>query len=132
MKDLNLARAGLIQFDIRTTRKKTGIVLTKHVREGDQSITVIVEAGLIKVMGDASFYRADLPGKTPVNDGAWHRVRIEKDGPAVRAWVDGRVQGSINTLPTFQSDSSWMLNLHAPWGSTPFDAEIGNIWIVSK
>jgi hypothetical protein len=132
MADRNVTRSFLLQFEVRTTWTGKGILLTKRQVESDGSLTFeLGSGGGVNLYGDASFYKVLLRGETPVNDGAWHVIRVEKQGPTTRLFVDGMSQGTLETRAAFTSKSPWVIGWHGSWGKGAMDGEIRHVRIQS-
>jgi hypothetical protein len=127
-----VTRSFLLQFEVRTTWTGKGILLTKRQVESDGSLTFeLGSGGGVNLYGDASFYKVLLRGETPVNDGAWHVIRVEKQGPTTRLFVDGMSQGTLETRAAFTSKSPWVIGWHGSWGKGAMDGEIRHVRIQS-
>lgn len=133
MTDRNAGRELILEFEIKTMWSQDAVLLSKRHREDDAGITVSMRRdGTVVAAADASFYTVDVAGKTKVNDGKWHSIRVEKHGTIVKLFVDHEPQGEFATRMEFVSKSPWVLGWHGTWGRGALDAEFRDIDIESR
>jgi hypothetical protein len=116
-KEVNIGEVATIEFWVNTKGQDMPL-LTKRQSDNDQSITFYSKGVLADCIGDAPFYRVDIVGSEPIADGRWHHVAAVKRGKALSLMVDGRFQGTTETLESFKSASAWVLGDHPPWHRT--------------
>ncbi len=130
MANRNVGKQFLIQLEVNTTATG-GVLLTKRHLPGDGSLTLSLQGnGAVDVTGDGSFYRVDLNGKMPINDGIWHTITVQKNATMVTLLVDHRFDGTVSTLMEFASASTWKLGWHGAWNGGALDAQYRRVWIV--
>jgi hypothetical protein len=132
MADRNVTNSFLVEFELRTTWARHGILLTKRQAENDGSLTFELRAdGGVNLYGDASWYSVQLKGKSTVNDGQWHIIRVEKQGFLARLFIDGKLEGTLETRLAFKSKSPWVIGWHGVWNKGAMDGEIRHVRIQS-
>ncbi|MHA3701282.1 LamG-like jellyroll fold domain-containing protein [Jatrophihabitans sp. YIM 134969] len=89
----NAARTASVWVNTSTATSSTAVVGWGDPANGGEEFAVGVRAAGITLdqgYGRVTVFRTDHP----VTDGQWHQVALSYDGTTVRAYLDGRAQGS--------------------------------------
>jgi hypothetical protein len=128
--DLDPGDRFIISFEVRTRSEPGAVLITKRHQEGASSLTLqLSDNGSVCAMGDGPFYRAELTGRTKVNDGQWHLVKVMKNDGLLLLVIDGVDQGTLGIDRQLVSPSPWWLGWHGAWQGGALDAEFKNIVI---
>jgi len=114
--EANVGAVATVEFWVNT-RAYDAPLLTKRQLVEDQSLTFYSRGVLANCVADGPNYRIDIAGSDPIADGRWHHIAAVKRGKTLSLMVDGRLQGTAETLESFQSRSAWVLGAHAPWSN---------------
>jgi tRNA A-37 threonylcarbamoyl transferase component Bud32 len=123
------------EFQVRTKSQCDAMLLTKKGSHGEASLMVLLRRdGAVAVAGDTPKYRVMLNGHRSINDGQWHRIRVEKYGRRVELHVDGIYEGEMITLMDFASPSAWRLGggLPGTWLQASVDAEFKDLRMLAN